>query len=69
MTVGELRKALEGVPDDLVVIRVDEVFLREVDEIRVSVVIEDDDHLGLGYELKDLPGRTEDEGAKYLVID
>ena len=51
MTVGELRTALEGVPDDLDVLREDDSFLTEVRKASIATipVFGDDEYrLGLG---------------------
>jgi hypothetical protein len=64
MTVGELRKALEGGPDDLEVLRKDERFLVEVYEaVVVAVRIFGDDEHRLGI------GEVADDGKLFFLID
>ena len=51
MTVGELRKAVEGVPDELEVLREDDSFLTEVRKASIAslrVFGNDEYRLGLG---------------------
>ncbi|MGN6148813.1 MAG: hypothetical protein ACTHPD_09765 [Rhizomicrobium sp.] len=53
MTVAELRKALEGLPDDMLVLHSTDVgldFVWQSQVISVSEYPEDTDHLGYGEE-------------------
>lgn len=63
MKVGELRKALEGVPDDLEVAAMDETWWYGVDRAEVGYLVKVHDRdLGLGDET------SKERGRPYFLI-
>lgn len=60
MTVAELRAALDGVPDDLEVLRRDESFLTWVETASVARVFDDGVTLGAGV--------IDEAGDPYFVV-